>query len=730
MSSGSSDRGLARPGSTSGCRTIRQGALGGELSNRDSETFAISVLAPIAFDPRDADNPTMRWRTAIAAATLAAIAGLLGCGLTMHVIAVADGLIMPAPFVVPALVVVATVVQSAIGSVAVLRQPRNLVGWCLLSLAAANALSAFVSGYAELGVLVHPGSLPAAGAALVIANAGWVLVYASLTALALVFPDGRLPSRRWRPAAAGVGLATLAAGTTVALFPGPGNPPFEHVQNPAGSTLLAGPLLPLLIVSLAGLLVGLVVGAAAIAIRFRRATGAERLQVKWLAYAGGCVPAILILCWFSDFIFGGLGVAFVLGFAFINIAIPVAVGIAIFRHGLYDVDRLINRTLVYGTLTVLLTAAFAALTLVLGVLLGQGSMWATAGATLVVALAFQPLRRWLQRLVDWRFDRNKYDALRAVEGFLDDVRQGRAAPEQVGELLSQYFHDPTLELLYWLPESAIFVNRFGEPVSEPDADEARARTPLERGQARLGLLLHDPALLERRELLRSVLSASGLAVEIARLRVEVRVQLAEVEASRSRILAAGYEERRQIERDLHDGAQQRLVSLGVSLRLLQRGLNGGSPTLRSALDEAVEEVGRAITDLRELARGVRPARLDQGLEVALRDLARRAPIPVELDLNGERLPSDIEAAAYFVACEALTNTVKHARASRVVVRTARENGHLIVRVEDDGIGGARLVPGSGLAGLADRVDAHGGRLRLDTRLGGGTLVEAELPCES
>src|SRR5260370_23632091 len=479
MSSGSSDRCLARLGSSRGCRTIRQGALGGDLSNRDSETFAISVLPPVALAPGDAEKPARRWRAAIAAATLAAIVGLLGCGLTRHVIAVADGLIMPAPFVVPALVVVATVVQSAIGSVAVWRQPRNAVGWSLLGLAAANALNAFVSGYAELGVLVHPGSLPAADAALVLQTSSWVLVYASLTALALVFPDGRLPSRRWRPAAAGVGLATLAAGTTVALFPGPGNPPFEHVQNPVGSALLAGPLLPLLIVSPAGVLVGLGVGAAAIAIRFRRATGAERLQVKWLAYAGGCVPAILILCWFSDFIFGGLGVAFVLGFAFINIAIPVAVGIAIFRHGLYDVDRLINRTLVYGTLTVLLTAASAALTLVLGALLGQGSMWATAGVTLVVALAFQPLRRWLQRLVDWRFDRNKYDALRAVERFLDDVRQGRAAPEQVGELLSQYFHDPTLELLYWLPESAIFVNRFGEPVSRPHPDPVRAPTPPE-----------------------------------------------------------------------------------------------------------------------------------------------------------------------------------------------------------------------------------------------------------
>jgi len=672
----------------------------------------------------------MRRRAALAAVTLTAIVGLLGSGLVMHMIAVADGLRMPAPFLVPALLVPATIIQTAVGGVAVWRQPRNVVGWCLLGLAGANAFNAFVSGYAELGVLVHPGSLPAAGAALVLQTSGWVLVYASLTALALVFPDGRLPSRRWRPAAVGVALATLAAGTTVTLFPGTGNPPFDHVQNPAGVHLLAGPLLPLLVLSLAALLAGLAVGAAAIAVRFRRATGVERLQLKWLAYAGGFVPAVLVLCWLSELILGGPGVAFILGFAFINIAIPAAVGIAIFRHGLYDVDRLINRTLVYATLTVLLTAAFAALTLMLGVLLGRGSVWATAGATLAVALAFRPLRSRVQRAVDWRFDRNKYEGLRAVDGFIEKVRRGQASPEQVGEVLRQALRDPTLEVLFWLPESAIYVNRSGKPVSASSEEESRAQTPLERGQARLGLLLHNPALLERRELLRSVLSASTLAVEIARLRVEVRVQLAEVQASRSRILAAGYEERRQIERDLHDGAQQRLVSLGLSLRLRERGVDGGSPSLRAALDEAVDEVGRAITDLRELARGVRPARLDQGLDFALRDLARRSPIPVELELTGERMPTDVEAAAYFVACEALTNTVKHAAASHVALRIARENDHLIVRIEDDGIGGARLVPGSGLAGLADRVDAHGGRLRIDSRSGIGTLVEAKLPCAS
>jgi signal transduction histidine kinase len=608
------------------------------------------------------------------------------------------------------------------------RQPGNAVGWSLLGFAATGAMNEFTLGYAELGVLVHPGDLPAASAALVFQSCGWVPIYGALTALALVFPDGRLPSRRWRPAAAGVALATLAAGTTAALSPGTGRPPFDHVRNPVGVALLTGPLLPLLVLSLGSLLAGMCIGAAAVIVRFRRARGVERRQLKWLAYVGACLPFVLLDCWISDAFLGGLGLAFGVAFSFVLIGIPTAVGIAIFRHGLYDVDRLINRTLVYGTLSVLLAAAYTVSALALGVLLGRGSAWPTAGATLAVALSFRPLRARVQRAVDWRFDRTKYRALRSIERFLADVRSGVASPEQVEEVLREALRDPTLELLFWLPESQVYVDRSGLRAIEPGLYDARARTQVEHGDTRLGLLLHDPALLERRELLRSVLGAGGLAVEIARLRVEVRVQLAEVRASRARLLAAGYEERRRVERDLHDGAQQRLVSFGLSLRLLQRGLVQNNPVLAAALDEAVEELERAILSLRALARGVRPAQLDQGLGAALQDLARRSPVPVELDLTDGRLPGDIEAAAYFVACEAVTNSIKHAGASQLTVRTARENGHLVVRVEDDGIGGARLVEGGGLTGLADRVDAHGGRLRVDDRAGGGTVVEAELPC--
>ena len=225
-----------------------------------------------------------------------------------------------------------------------------------------------------------------------------------------------------------------------------------------------------------------------------------------------------------------------------------------------------------------------------------------------------------------------------------------------------------------------------------------------------------------------MLAAAALPIEVARLRVEVTTQLAEVAASRARIVEAGYEERRRLERDLHDGAQQRLVSLGVRLRRMQRSLPVEATVLSAPIDEAVTEIGHAITDLRQIAAGVRPARLDEGLAAALRDLARDAPVLVDVVAVPDRLPATIEAAAYFVACEALTNAVKHASATRIAVHAARQNGCLRLSVEDDGVGGARPRGRSGLAGLADRVDAHGGQFTISSEIGRGTRIEVELPC--
>jgi len=479
-----------------------------------------------------------------------------------------------------------------------------------------------------------------------------------------------------------------------------------------------------------GILGSLIAGAVAIRVRLRRSSGTARLQTLWLAWAAALVPVGLLMCGLGAFVLGGSFIDWILlpYLLLTEAAVAAAVGIAVSRHGLYAIEQLVNRTVVYVSLTILLLALYVGSTVGLGVVAGGGSEWVTAVATLAVALAFRPLRGRIQDLVDRKYARARYEGVRRARAFEDDVRDGRRAAEEVGPVLREALGDPTAEVRFWLPETGAYADASGDVEALPS--DGRAMTEVTRDGAPVAVLLHDPSLLARPDLLNGVLGAARLSLEMARLRVELRLQLAEVEASRTRIVEAGYEERRRLERDLHDGAQQRLVSLGVQIRRLQRTLPRDAAILRPAFDQIVDEVGAAIGDLRQIAAGGRPARLDDGLAAALRDLARTSPVPVDVSVLEDRVPASVEAAAYFVACEALTNAVKHGGASKVAVRAVRANGSLRVSIADDGLGGAVVRRGSGLAGLQDRVAAHGGTLHVVSPKGGGTRVEAAIPCES
>jgi signal transduction histidine kinase len=226
-----------------------------------------------------------------------------------------------------------------------------------------------------------------------------------------------------------------------------------------------------------------------------------------------------------------------------------------------------------------------------------------------------------------------------------------------------------------------------------------------------------------------VVDAGRLALEVAALQVELRRRLDELDASRARIVAVAEEERRRLARDLHDGAQQRLVAIGLGLRHAQHALNGTSPPeVDHTLNRAVAELGNAIDELRELAAGLRPTSLDGGLGPALRELAGRSPLPVEVHDVPDRFPSELEAAAYFIACEGLTNAVKHACARRVVLGFVRQHDQLVLTVADDGVGGADARRGTGVLGLVDRARAHGGSVTIDSTPGTGTRLTATLPC--
>ena len=620
--------------------------------------------------------------------------------------------------------VVAFLAPTVVGLLIANRQPRNVIAWILLL------------GPLPLTMQSPIWTLFGEGWMLQIDRALWPLLYAWPIAVAFVFPNGSLLSPRWRWV---VGLAIFSFGGYIAMAltdPEPFYGDDAAVPNPlagnvVGETLRINSTAWVLWI---GMLASLFAGVYAIRLRLRRSTGVERLQTLWLAWALALVPIALVMCFLSGLLGYTLGVTVIDWIVFpllmgIWVATAAAIGVAITRHGLYAIEGLVNRTLVYVSLTVLLIAAYAAITVGLGVVVGGDSKWVIAFATLAVALAFRPLRARIQDLVDRRYRRARYEGVRLVRSFEDEVRDGLRAPEEIGAVIAGSLEDPLAELYFWLPETEGFADASGEVVRDLPQDE-RAQREIRREDARTAVLLHDSSLLERRDLLYGVLAAAALSIEMARLRVEVRLQLAEVEASRTRIVEAGYEERRRLERDLHDGAQQRLVSLGVQLRRLQLALPRGAELLSPTIDQAVAEVGATIGDLRQIAAGVRPARLDDGLAAALRDLARSAPVPVDVEAPRERVGASVEAAAYFIACEALTNAVKHGSPSKVAVRAVRENGTLFVSVADDGVGGAVVRRGSGLAGLRDRVAAHGGTFEIVSPRGGGTRLEVAIPCES
>ena len=400
-------------------------------------------------------------------------------------------------------------------------------------------------------------------------------------------------------------------------------------------------------------------------------------------------------------------------------AIPVAIGVAVMRYRLYEIDRLINRTLVYAALTPALAATFAAVSLgARAWRSAPGSTLPTAAATLAVALLFGPLRSRVQLLVDRRFDRARYEGLRRVERYLEDLRAGRAAPEATGERDRRGDRRSEPRAVLLAPRRGGSTSTHRARVAELPAagSGAYAGAPRRRSSSRRW---STTGARQRPDLLESVIGAAGLAIEIARLRVEVRRRLAEVEESRARIVTAGYEERRRLERDLHDGAQQRLVSIGLGAAPRAGPAARAEPAKRRSSTRPSPSSRDAIDELRELARGVRPAGLDDGLATALRELASRSPLRTRVEATDERFEDRLETAAYFVASEALTNAAKHADASSGQVSARGGTARSSSASATTASAAPSPSPGSGLAGMTDRVAALGGSLTVDSPAGRG-----------
>jgi signal transduction histidine kinase len=371
------------------------------------------------------------------------------------------------------------------------------------------------------------------------------------------------------------------------------------------------------------------------------------------------------------------------------------------------------------------TFALVALTAALATKLGSS---VSQSSTIVYYLGLPLLAAvpyaFLAGLLQSRFTRAE-----AITELVSRLSAGPDSRRSIRDVLAETFGDRSLVLAYWLPERGRYVNADGHEIELPSGGD-RAWAPVTRDGEPLAAIIYDAALVDERQLLEAAGAAAALALENERLGAELRARVDELERSRERIIAVGLEERRKLERNLHDGAQQRLVALALDMRLVRDRLVRDPDGARELLDESLVELDSATAELRELARGIHPAVLsDRGLPAALKTLAGRVPIPVDLvETPSERLPARVEIASYYVIAEALTNVAKYAHACSAQVRVRQLNGSISVEVTDDGVGGADPTHGSGLRGLADRVAALDGRLEIVSREGHGTTVKAQIPC--
>jgi signal transduction histidine kinase len=690
---------------------------------------------------------------ALVATVLVALAGLVLTGLEWGSLATSDAIGGVGA-------VAGAIAYAALGAL-IVRRAGNFVGWFMLAEGAATAVMITGSAYAIFGMKAHPGTLPAAAAAGALAETVFVLVAIDLAAIFLVFPTGRLPSPRWRPAAlaglvlTGLTLASFAVSTRRVALPAPGgislvypNPLAVRSLQPVtwlGTLNGLAAVFPLL---LAGALVSLV-------LRYRRGGQRLRQQMKWLGLAIAGVLATQVV--------GGLAIAF--GQAnkplqqvpyaitpfLVFLAIPVAMTIAILRRRLFDIDVIISRALLFTLLSAGVTAIYAAIVLGIGTVVGSGSdPLLTIAAAVVIALVFQPLRQRATRLAN----RLVYGERATPYQVLSDFAADMAGQLDLGDAL-----DRMVSLLggaagaarveAWIrvgaelrpgavwprgsaPSAVVELNGAAELLA---LDVPARMVPVRHGDDLLGAICLSKPPQEtltgtEDSLLRHVASQASLVMRNAQLTAELRATIEELLASRRRLVEAQDAERRRIERNLHDGAQQQLIALAIQLGLLAE--SAGDPDLiRQAIPDLTAQLSAALDDLRALARGIYPPLLaEQGLVMALRAQAARSPVPVALEAGRVgRYPQDAESTVYFCTLEALQNVAKHARASAATISLSGSGGTLEFSVSDDGAGfpAAAARHGSGLQGMSDRLAAHGGTLTVTSRPGHGTTITGRLP---
>ena len=591
-------------------------------------------------------------------------------------------------------------VAVAVAWVIVVRVPESPAGPALAWTSAAVSLVAINDVFAASAYTSTP--LPLASLARHVWVGAWPVNLAGLLALLLVFPDGRRPGRFWVavPVVYAAGTALMMAATWDA-------------QQVNGAVVGEGAPWQMRLGVVALLLVGacLVTAVVSVVKQYRAGDDRCRLQIRWLLAAGTVVVLLLVGGWGAEAYGASLEQAYTPFLLALVLLVPASVGIAMVRHDLFDIDRLFSVGVSWLLTLVASAAIFAAVVTIASRNVGARSDLGPAAAAFVTALALLPLHRSLAGLVGKLFDRDRYVAVAAVERFASDVRAGRRVPEEVEVVLQEAQGDPGLRVSLARPSG--WSDLRGVPVKDP------VGFALEAGGDTIAMITlgWESARAHRR--VADLARVAWVPIEVSRLRLVLREALDEVEASRVRLVDAAATERKRLERDLHDGAQQRIIATGMRLRSLQQRLES---TAAAEVDTAIGELEVTVTELRRLAHGVRPSRLDDGLGPALEGLLEMSPVPV--DLHVAALPEADETrtlTAYLVASEAVTNALKHARAGRIGVRLGSQGERLTVRVSDDGVGG---VPEGGLAALRDRVASVGGTLQVNSPAGGGTTISA------
>ena len=646
-----------------------------------------------------------------------------------------------------------------IGYILAIRRPDNAISWLMLGIGAAFGLSAFVGSYASYAIHGGVGGSHLGAIALAFDQPMWVpIVGLPATFLILLFPDGHLPSPRWRWFAWVLGISMVI--TFLAILFGPGRfeeSAFPNVVNPLGSEALRS-VLAVATASIVMLPIGVIGSLVSLVQRFRRSTGIERLQLRWLVSAAATVAILyasaLLLSfnatWGTEATPSWLGILQALALASFGL-IPIAIGISVLRYHLFDIDLVINRALLLAAMVVFITLVYVAIVVGVGALVGsQANPVLSAVAAAVVALAFQPARRRAQHFADRLVYGKRATPYEVLSQFSDRLgnayaneellpRMARALAEGTGASRA----DVWVRIGDELRAEAVWPQDSDRP--EPLAASANAEGTLSPSAMRepvrhLGELLGALSITKKpgesitateEKLVRDLAAQAGLVMRNVALAEQLMVTIEELRASRQRLVTAQDERAKQLERNLHDGAQQQIVALTVKLRLLGQLMDRDVEKAKSMASDLQSDATDALEQLRDLARGIYPPLLaDQGLVAALEAQARKASVPTEVRSDGiGRYPQDIEAAVYFCVLEALNNVAKYAEATTATVNLAQIDGHLRFAVIDDGTGfdTAETSYGTGVQGMADRLDAIGGALQVVSRKGEGTTIEGRIP---